>query len=118
MYKLSVGALFKNEALVLKEWIEHYLFHGVEHFYLIDDASTDNSIDILQEYIDKGVVSLFQANWAHHPNRQCELYNHYILPHLKETKWLLMVDLDEFMWSPQSINLYDVLKHITNVATI
>ena len=52
MYKLSVGALFKNEASILKEWIEHYLHHGVEHFYLINDNSTDNFLDVLQPYVE------------------------------------------------------------------
>ena len=42
MYKLSVGTIFKNEEHIIKEWIEHYLYHGVEHFYLIDDNSDDN----------------------------------------------------------------------------
>ena len=28
-----------------------------------------------------------------------------IYPHYKETEWLLLVDLDEFVWSPMNINL-------------
>jgi hypothetical protein len=110
MYTLAVGALFKNESQALKEWIDHYLFHGVEHFYLIDDASTDNSVSILQEYIDKDIVSLYSASCEYYYGRQTDLYNKYILPHIKETEWLLMVDLDEFLWSPISIHLPDILK--------
>ena len=51
IYKLSVGALFKNESHSIKEWIKHYLYHGVEHFYLIDDGSTDNYLEEIQEFI-------------------------------------------------------------------
>jgi hypothetical protein len=36
-YYLSVGAIFKNESMILKEWIEHYLHHGFEHIYLINE---------------------------------------------------------------------------------
>ena len=45
-YKLSVGGVFKNEAHSIKEWIDHYLFHGADHFYLINDGSTDNTLSI------------------------------------------------------------------------
>ena len=59
MYFLSVLAQFKNETMNLKVWIEHYLWQGVEHFYLIDNGSTDNPLSILQEYINRGIVSYY-----------------------------------------------------------
>ena len=49
----TIGAIFKNEAHIMKEWIEHYLYHGIEHIYLINDFSTDNFLEILQPFIDK-----------------------------------------------------------------
>jgi glycosyltransferase involved in cell wall biosynthesis len=104
-----VGAMFKNESHSMKEWLDHYIYHGVEHFYLIDDGSTDDYIAILQDYIDRGVVSLFVANEGYYLGRQRNLYNRYILPHIKETRWLLMVDLDEYVWSVQNIRLDCVL---------
>lgn len=112
MHYLSVAALFKNESLILKEWIEHYIFHSVEHFYLINDRSTDNSVEVLQEYIDKGIVTLYNSTHDYYLGRQRNMYNEYILPNLKKqlTKWLLIVDLDEFMWSPIHINLSTLLK--------
>lgn len=111
MYKLSVGALFRNESHSMKEWLEHYLLHGVEHFYLINDDSTDSFMEILQPYIDAKIVTLFNAEWKRYLGRQRDMYTHYILPRLndKETTWLLMVDLDEYMWSPMNINLCHVL---------
>jgi glycosyltransferase involved in cell wall biosynthesis len=104
-YNLSVGAIFKNESHSIKEWIMHYLHHGVEHFYLINDNSTDNFMEILQEYIDKDIVTLFNVDEPYYLGRQRNLYNRHILPLLKESKWLLMVDLDEYVWSKLDINL-------------
>lgn len=118
LYKLCVGAIFKNEGHILKEWIEHYIFHGTEHFYLINDESTDNYADIVEPYIQKGVVTLFSPIWGHYQGRQYQMYNAYILPQLHTTKWLLMVDLDEFMWSPRSINLYDILSTAHTIGQI
>ena len=110
LYKLSVGAIFKNEERAMVEWIEHYLFHSVEHFYLINDTSTDSSLAKLQPYIDRGLITLFDIECPYYLGRQRDLYTKHILPHLKESEWLLIVDLDEFMWSPRSISLVDVLK--------
>jgi glycosyltransferase involved in cell wall biosynthesis len=59
MYYLSVLSIFKNETMNLKLWLEHYLWQGVGHFYLIDNGSTDNPLSILQEYIDKGIITYF-----------------------------------------------------------
>jgi len=42
MFKLSVLAMFKNEGMIIEEWFKHYLDEGVEHFYLIDNGSTDD----------------------------------------------------------------------------
>jgi len=110
-YVLCVGALFKNEEHAIQEWMEHYIFHGVEHFYLIDDASTDRSVELLQPYIEKGIVTLFHVDCPYYLGRQRDLYTTHILPHLKETQWLLMVDFDEFAWSPKSISLAEVLQN-------
>jgi glycosyltransferase involved in cell wall biosynthesis len=118
VYKLAVGAMFKNEEHVMKEWLEHYLFHGVEHFYLIDDGSTDASVDILQEYLSNGVVTLFRADCPYYTGRQCDMYNKFILPRLADTEWLLMIDLDEFVWSPYSRDLREVLVRCKDIGQI
>ena len=65
MYYLSVLSIFKNETMNLKIWIEHYLWQGVEHFYLIDNGSTDNPLSILQEYIDKNIITYFYLPEKH-----------------------------------------------------
>lgn len=117
-YKLAVGAIFKNEGHCLKEWIEHYLSVGAEHFYLINDQSTDNYAEILKPYIDAEIVTLNSPVWSQYYGRQRDMYNTYVLPFLKQTEWLLMVDLDEFMWSPISDHLYDVLSRTNNIGQI
>jgi len=112
-YKLSVGAIFKNEEDSIVEWIEHYLHHGVEHFYLIDDSSYDTSVEKIEPYIKKNIVTLFNFEnyWEKYLGRQKEMCNFYILPIIKETQWLLMIDLDEYVWSPKQLNLCDILMN-------
>ena len=50
-YTLSCCALIKNEENFLKEWLDHYINEGVEHFYLIDNGSADNTLNIINNMI-------------------------------------------------------------------
>ena len=115
-----MGAIFKNEEHAIVEWIEHYLLHGADHFYLIDDDSTDSSVALLAPYIERGQVTLFQPSWGRYLGRQRSMYNHYFLPLLvkKNTQWLLIVDLDEFVWSPRYGLLTDFLQKMRHLAQI
>jgi hypothetical protein len=112
MYFLSIGALFRNESNGIVEWIKHYLYHGVDHFYLINDNSDDDTVSKIQEYIDKGLITLYHSKEEYYLGRQRNLYNRFLLPHMqqKDTQWLLIVDLDEYVWSPISIHLPYVLR--------
>lgn len=90
-YYLSILAIFKNEGHCINEWLEHYINEGVEHFYLIDNGSTDNykiSSDKIDLVID------------HQPYDQAQKYNNYYLNKSKEeSEWVLVVDLDEFVYA-------------------
>jgi len=49
-YYLSVYAIFKNESVALEEWLTHYINEGVDHFFLIDNGSTDDYEPILNKF--------------------------------------------------------------------
>ena len=89
-------SIFKNEGHILNEWIEHYIKEGVDVFCLIDNGSTDNYIDKIQKYINNGKVILNIDNALY---KQAELYNKYYLDYCKTFDWVIVVDLDEFMYS-------------------
>jgi len=97
MYYLSVLSIFKNETMNLKVWLDHYIWQGVDHFYLIDNGSTDNPLDILQPYINNGIVTY---TYQPEPHKQVEHYrNMFDRENLKEkTYWLTVCDLDEFFY--------------------
>lgn len=97
MYYLSVMAIFKNETLNLNTWIQHYLWQGVDHFYLIDNGSDDNPLSILNSYIEQDIVSYYHKTEKH------QQVNHYKsvfdMENLKRrTHWLIICDLDEFFY--------------------
>ena len=47
-HNLSIYTMIKDIGAMLPEWIEYHLMLGVEHFYLYDNGSTDNTRKILQ----------------------------------------------------------------------
>ena len=60
-WDLSICAIFQDETPYLKEWLEFHLMAGVQHFYLYNNNSTDNYLQILLPYIKSGTVELM--NW-------------------------------------------------------
>jgi len=72
---LSIVAVFKNEAHILKEWIDHYMNQGVDHFYLIDNGSTDDYKDTLQNFSSEfgNITCIIDAT----PHNQVQHYNKY-----------------------------------------
>ncbi len=60
-HELAVCALFQNEAAYMKEWIEFHKLVGVQHFYLYNDHSEDNYLQVLEPYIKNGEVELFEC---------------------------------------------------------
>ena len=106
-YKVSICAIFKNEAVYLREWIEFHKIVGIEHFYLYNNNSTDNYMDVLSPYIEKGLVELedFSKNQA-----QLECYTKCINDHKKESVWIGFIDIDEFIVPNTTDTVYDFLK--------
>ena len=92
----------------MEEWISHYLSEGVDHFFLIDNGSTDEPYGVLHKFKEK--VTVF-----HDPkkNSQAELYNNYCLPLCKNFVWTLVCDLDEFMYSKNGFGtIAEYLKRV------
>lgn len=97
-YDFAVAAIFQNEAPYLKEWIEYHRLVGAKHFYLYNNESTDNFKEVLQPYIDKGFVELY--DW-HEPDfvksGQKKAYGNAIEKAKNKVKWLAILDIDEFI---------------------
>lgn len=108
-YTLSICAIFKNEAPYMKEWMEYYILMGVDHFYLYDNNSDDNYLEILKPYIDQGIVTFQQ--WPDIPG-QISAYRHWYEHYRHETNWCTFIDLDEFLCPLYGVNLKEWLgKH-------
>jgi len=143
-YNLVVVGMFKNEISILREWLDHNIAIGVEHFYLIDNGSTDGCSTILYPYMHRGIVTLVTdpRRWSHgagsyiqpgvyydpkrsryvsaqnrYHNTQSILLNAHFLRLVKEqADWVLIIDIDEYIFSPLGA-VSDVLRTLPNECT-
>lgn len=104
---LSVAAIVRNEACYIKEWIEYHRLAGVSRFYIYDNESEDNLREVLQPYVDEGLVVLtdFPGRW-----RQMPAYNDALRRCRYKTRWLALIDADEFLVPVRDEDLVCFLK--------
>lgn len=122
-YYLALVAIFQNEDRFLKEWIEFYRMQGVEHFYLYNHMSDDHYQDVLQPYIDMGIVELHHVTEVPKTHTewntlQCAIYSDTARKVQNEVEWLIVVDTDEFMFPVQEAKLSEFLKKYDDYATL
>ena len=107
---LSVVVIVKDEASYLAEWIEFHQLVGVQHVYLYDNGSTDDTHAVLAPYSRSGFVTYvpwacFDANVA--PQRHA--YAHALCNFGPMWRWMAFIDVDEFIFSLHHDSLQDVL---------
>lgn len=92
--ELAIGAIMKNEGPYLKEWLDFHILVGVTKFYLYDNESTDETKEILKPYIKSGIV---EYNYWPGKAMQMAAYFDILDKHTYDTRWLALIDLDEFL---------------------
>lgn len=122
-YPLAIAAIFRNEAPYLKEWIEFHREVGCAHFYLFNNLSDDDYAQVLQPYVDRGIVELF--SWPLEHDRcsdwsvnQCLAYERALRFAAGKAKWLAILDTDEYLFPLQEENLVDFLSRYEDFAGV
>ncbi|UQZ89794.1 hypothetical protein C4J81_11475 [Deltaproteobacteria bacterium Smac51] len=104
---LSVCAIAKNEGPYFKEWLEFHRLAGVDKFYIYDNESSDNTREILEPYIQAGIVEY--TFWPGQ-RQQIFAYTDCLKKHKYDTRWLAFIDMDEFMVPVETRSLREVLE--------
>jgi hypothetical protein len=103
---LSIFSLYRNEAYYLREWIEFHRLVGVERFYLYDNLSEDEHLEVLGPYVEDGTVSY--RHWPLYP-AQMPAFAYFLERHRHDSTWVAFIDIDEFLFSPTGRKISDVL---------
>ena len=121
-YALVICAVFKNESFFLKQWVDFHIRMGVEQFYLYNNGSTDDYLEILHPYIEQRLVQLI--DWPVETHNQLDYLNFLQLPAynhalsiVKHTAhWAAFIDLDEFLCPLKHDNMVALLQDFSECA--
>ena len=103
--RLCIVAIFKNEAVAMREWLDHYNKEGVDHFFLINNGSTDDWRKELEGF----AVTVTSREKKH---AQIEHYDSFLSDVKAGYDWVLVVDLDEFMYARGSTTMKQFLTSL------
>jgi len=109
-YFLCATIIIKNEAPYIEEWILFHKLMGVEKFFIYDNDSTDNILQILTPYIKSGLVKY--KKW-HGFRPQLKCYAHSIRHNRKKCDWMAFIDTDEFLVPTKCKTLHDAVKKLS-----
>jgi len=91
--------------MVIEEFIEHYLWQGVEHIYIIDNGSTDDTKEKIKKYSE--YITYYYKPEQH---KQVDHYNDVYNQIKNKTKWLIIPDVDEYIYNKnKDKNIYDYI---------
>lgn len=110
-YYLSVCVIAKDEGSYFKEWLDWHISMGVDKFYVYDNGSTDETREVLEPYINSGIV-----DYTYFPGirKQLAAYDDCISRHRYETRWMAVIDMDEFIVPVKDKNIPDFLAGMEN----
>lgn len=111
-YDLAIVSIMKNAAPYVKEWLDYHLLAGVNHFFMYDNDSGDNFKEILQPYIDAGLVT-----YIFYPGKrkQMDAFNDAIQNFKYLCRYMSFVDDDEFILPRSNRSIAEVVDEILNL---
>ncbi|MAJ58704.1 MAG: hypothetical protein CBC48_01330 [bacterium TMED88] len=119
-FNLAIAGIFKDENAYIQEWIEFHRIVGVDHFFLYDNDGGSEARNLLEPYERAGIVS--RQNWLHldgtrydRPKRVGRDKNHMAFGHAakehrNECRWLLKIDIDEFLLPHKGNQISEILE--------
>ena len=112
---LSAVVIAKNEGPYFKEWLDWHISRGVEKFYVYDNESTDETKEVLSPYVERGIVE-----YIYFPGHRKQLaaYDDCLRKHRYDTRWLAVIDMDEFIVPLKDKSIPDYLKDFENFPVV
>lgn len=102
-----IVAIFRNEALYLREWIEFHLLMGCSKFYLYQNRSDDAWEPILAPYAAANALEVI--DWPNGNPSQLQAYQHAIQRLSGQPVYAAFIDCDEFLFSPHFSTVSEAL---------
>ena len=87
----------------------------MEKFYIYDNESTDNTKQVLQPYIDSGLV---EYRFFPGRKRQLAAYDDCFERHRFDARWIAVIDIDEFIVPQKDDSIPHFLHRMEGYAAV
>ncbi|CAN0142574.1 unnamed protein product [Ectocarpus sp. 12 AP-2014] len=101
--KVAACVRTKDFGRFLPEWIAYHYAIGVDEMTIYDDESNDDTVEILQPFVDAGIVTYVLERTGHWQNQMTPLnlcLEEHMVRRLGDNdapRWLLFHDTDEYI---------------------
>ena len=108
-YDFAIVSMMKNASPYVKEWLDYHLLAGVDHFFIYDNDSEDNFAEIVQPYVDAGLVT-----YKFYPGKRIMMkaFNEAIDEYKYLCRYIAFIDDDEFIFPQDNLNVTEVTDEI------
>lgn len=97
--KCCIVATARNEGIYIVEWVAYHLLLGFDKIFLYTNNNQDESLELLREMHDLGLIQLIESDVGPGGNAQVKAYSHALLalPEVSSHEWCAFIDVDEFI---------------------
>lgn len=111
--KLVVTAMVRDEADIIRQWIDYHLAQGVDAIIITDNGSVDGTREILQQYSDAGNIDLRDEPLQQKQQGQLVTAMAREASTRYGADWVINADADEFVMPvDRSLRLRDVFERL------
>lgn len=123
---VAIVTMVKNESEYILEWLNFHLTSGVQHFYIYDNGSTDNTVELLRDAIGDEVLTIFPWQQEIGPafprsaviHNQVLAYAHAASNFGGAYRWMAFIDVDEFLIPRHHASINDALDELSSFSNI
>jgi hypothetical protein len=96
--KFGIGAIFRNEAPYITEWVAHHRLMGFRDIFIADNDSNDGTWELLQGLEKTGYLKCFRFPNPPGQPPQLPAYAEVMQRFGSNVDWMAFIDADEFVW--------------------
>ena len=122
---LAIVLIVRDAAARLEEWIDFHLLAGVEHIFVYDDLSTDDTAEVLAPHVARGTVTVVpwhvdvtDGSTGRWMSQQILAYAHAIQTFGSGWRHMAFIDDDEFLVPTGEHDLPTVLARLGNPSNL